>query len=196
MDTTVREQSAGHSTEPPAARHRDLIVVDTETSGLRWFDVAVEVAWHNVDTGEHGCFIPAHPVDWVLAMGEPKALDINGYRDRIAGQPQDDGTQAHRLHDMLRGQALAGSNPAFDWQHLHRLFRSYGLVDQPHHRLPDLSAYAAGVLGLDPRNLPGLAKVCQLLGVEPGDHTAAADVAATVACFQALQARSSGRAAA
>jgi DNA polymerase III subunit epsilon len=164
---------------------RHLVVADVETSGLRAWDVVVEVAWHDMDTGEHGRFVPAHDVAWVLAFGDPRALEINGYVDRLAGAPQDDGTEVARLRTALTGNSLAGSNPAFDARHLTRL-----LGDTPwHHRLVDLASYAAGALRIDPRNAPGLARARDLLGVDlVPDHTAAGDVAVTVACFRAVEA--------
>lgn len=56
-----------------------------------------------------------------------------------------------------------------------------------HFRLADLSAYTAGVLGLDPTDLPGLDRCCELCGVaNEAPHTAMGDARATVACFQVL----------
>lgn len=177
----------------PTPTRRELIVVDVETSGLRFYDVAVEVAWLNMDTGENATFVPKHPASWVLDQGQPVALDMNGYRTRLAHLPQDDGTQVRRLHRALTGQSLGGANPGFDWYgFLRRLFATEGLggVDeQPHHhRLPDVENYTAGVLGLDPRDLPGLARCCELLGVPGPDHTAWGDVTATARCFDRLDA--------
>lgn len=166
---------------------RQLVVVDVESSGLREADLTVEVAWRNVDTGERGEFVPAHNTAWVLRFGQPTALEMNGYRERLLEAPQDDGTEVARLHTALTGNCLAGSNPGFDWyMHLSRLFRRHRLGQPHHHRMPDISNYAAGVLGIDPRELPGLARVCELLGVEAPDHTAAGDVRATGECFDAL----------
>lgn len=167
---------------------RHLVIVDVETSGLRDFDACVEVAWLDVDTGARGAFVPAHDPAWVARYGQPAALNLNRYTERLADAPQDDGTELVRLYLALRGNALAGSNPGFDAGHLTTLFLAYDLtpIEPWHHRMPDVSNYAAGVLGLDPRELPGLAKVCELLGVEPGDHTAERDVDATAACFARL----------
>jgi DNA polymerase III epsilon subunit-like protein len=174
---------------------RQLIVVDIETSGLRDFDVPVEIAWHNVDTGERDWFVPAHDRDWVLAYGEPEALALNRYRERLVAQLHDDGTKLARLHRVLHGHALAGANPRFDAGHLSTLWLIHDLVPgEPwHHRLPDLENYAAGAFGIDPRELPSQAKVCELLGVPPGDHTAAGDVAAAVECFHALMEKAAQR---
>lgn len=164
---------------------RHLVVADCETSGLRDIDVCVEVAWHDLDTDQRGRFVPVHDVMWVLACGEPEALNINGYRDRLAGAEQDArGEGAAALRAALDGNSLAGSNPAFDARHLERVLGAAPW----HHRLVDLASYAAGRLGLNPRATPGLAAVCDALDVPPPDHTATRDVTATVACFRALQA--------
>lgn len=169
---------------------RRLVVVDVETTGLRPTDVCVEIAWWDLGTDERGSFVPRHSVRWVLENGQPEALEMNGYRDRIAEAKQDNGSEAARLHEALRGQRFAGANPTFDTRHMERLFRASGMHPDPwHHRLLDLSAYAAGVLGLDPGALPGCAGVCDLLGIPAGDHTAEADVTATGLAFKALMAK-------
>jgi hypothetical protein len=174
-----------------------IVVVDVESTGLRTgTDIAVEVAWHDLRTGESGSFVPRHDAQWVLTNAEPRALEVNGYRDRLADAPQDDGCQARDLFARLDGATMAGSNPSGDADWLESLFASHVDYDprritpwRPwHHRLLDLSAYAAGVLGLRPAPLPGLWDVCTILGVdpEPEVHTAANGVAVTVACFESL----------
>jgi DNA polymerase-3 subunit epsilon len=172
---------------------RQTIVVDVETNGLDPDrHVAVEVAWSNLDTGESGSFIPAHHVPDVLAAADIQALQINRYVDRLATAAQDRSGEATRaLWNQLHGNTLAGCNPAFDAAFLAKMFRDsridFVAYQAWHHRLADLSAYAAGALGLAPGALPGLSDVCQMLGVEQIDpHTALGDVAATVACFAQL----------
>lgn len=169
---------------------RHVVVVDLETSGLRPIDVAVEVAWWDLDSDHRGAFIPPHDVDWVLHHGDPQALEINDYfRRGLDREPQDRGyTETRRLHAALSGNTLAGSNPRFDAAMLYDLFFDDALDPEPwHYRLWDLSAYAAGVLGLN--ELPGLAKVCELLGIPGGDHTAEGDVTATGLCLRMLMAK-------
>ena len=167
---------------------RRLLVVDVETSGLRPADVVVECSWWDLTTDDRGTFIPRHNVRWVLDNGQPEALDLNGYRDRLARARQDNGSEVARLHTALRGQRLAGANPAFDARHLERLFRVSGLYPDPwHHRLADITNLTAGALDIDPEgDLPGLSACCDLWGVPSGDHTAAGDVEATGRCFLAL----------
>lgn len=178
----------GHPTLP-----RHLYVIDVETSGL---DVAkhevVEVAWWNLTLDERGHFVPRHDVRQILAEGDLDALRINRYLDRIPLMPQADGATVRGLHARLTGvggSTLIGSNPTFDAAMLMKLFRRQ-LPNAPvpwHHRLWDLSAYAAGVLGLD--ELPGLSKVCELLDVPGPDHTAEGDVTATGLCWRELHRR-------
>lgn len=172
---------------------RHLVVVDTETNGLDpEHHEPVEVAWWNLTTDVRGHFITAHDVHKVLWKADVKALQVNRYVDRIADRvPHSHHTETYDLHDQLKGNTLAGSNPAFDAVMLRKL---QDLASSPwHYRLFDLSAYAAGALGLD--ELPGLATVCELLNIEPGDHTAEADVTATGLCIRALQARAKRNAA-
>lgn len=82
---------------------------------------------------------------------------------------------------------LLGSNPRFDARMLEKVFRKIGREIEPcHYRLLDIAAYAMGVLGLD--YPPGLAEICERLGVEPGDHSAEADVTATGVAYLKLAA--------
>lgn len=161
-----------------------VIVVDCETTGLELAEghFAVEVAWWNLATNERGCFIPPHSVSLALRTGDPIALEMNGYKTRIARQTQDtSGQEAQRLEYQLTDNTLAGSNPRFDVGFLApRVLRPTW-----HHRLWDLATYAAGVLGLD--YLPGLTDVCEKLGVPAPDHTAEGDVGATGLCLAILQ---------
>lgn len=173
---------------------RQIIVVDVETSGLDPAKhVTVEVAWWNLSTDDRGAFVPIHDVPNTLATADIQALQVNRYVDRLATAEQDEKhIAAQQLWDTLSGNTLAGSNPAFDAAFLTRMFtkskRSYRAHAPWHHRLLDLSSYAAGVLGMPLSALPGLSTVCAELGIEHRDaHTAAGDVAATVACFRRLR---------
>lgn len=171
---------------------RRIIITDVETNGLYvGRHSCVEVAWWDLLTDERGCFIPIHDVSAVLAAADVKALQLNRYIDRIADQPQDTGGyEIARLAKVLHENSLAGSNPGFDAAFLSIEFaaaEARGICDVPqwHHRKWDLSVYAAAVLGL--RELPGLATVCELLGIETcPDHTAETDVTATGLCFREL----------
>ncbi len=170
---------------------RHVIVVDCETTGL---DPAhhqtVEVSWWDLTTDERGYFIPQHDVSDALANADVAALRLNRYIDRIAGEPQGQIEDVARLAEVLSGNTLAGSNPAFDSAFLTAMFEEGFLgkyVGTPawHHRLWDLAAYAAGVLGLD--HLPGLAEVCELLDLSARPaHSADADVTATGLAFLEL----------
>lgn len=176
---------------------RQIVVVDVETSGLDpEHHTVVEVAWWNLTTDVFGSFVPPHLPREVLSEADFSALRVNRYIDRLADAEQDtDGKHARALQAQLAGNTLAGANPAFDATFLRAMFRdAYDLEDhgidegpQWHHRLLDLSAYAAGVLNIPVTELPGLSTVCERLGVDhPNAHTAFGDVSATVECFVAL----------
>lgn len=174
---------------------RNLVVCDVETNGL---DLekhqVVEVAWWNLTTNERDTFVPYHNVHMVLHDAEIAALRVNRYLDRIVDRvPERAGTMPElaALYLQLADATMIGSNPAFDAGMLSKLFRAhYTAARNPtpwHYRLWDVSAYAAGVLDLD--ELPGLHRICDLLDIEPGDHTAEGDVTATGLCFQELRKR-------
>lgn len=160
-----------------------VIVVDTETTGLDPSKhIAVEVAWWNLSTNERGVFVPPHNVGWVLRHGDPTALEINQYRERIVNSPQDfSGRCAEALEDQLENNTMAGANPEFDDAFLRKI-----ILMKRHHRLWPIGAYAAGKLNLD--YIPGLTDVCARLGIAAPDHSAAGDVTATGQALLALRA--------
>jgi DNA polymerase-3 subunit epsilon len=166
---------------------RDLIVCDLETTGLNtaqhW---PLEVAAINILTGEELHFVPFIPAS-ALGGADPQALQVNRYYERGTWKEMLPDLDANRrsydlLRDMLQGNTLGGSNPRFDAAILQRF------VGEPwHYRLADLSAYAAGALGVLPGDLPGLDNVCHLLGVTNEDpHSALGDARATAECFRRL----------
>lgn len=165
---------------PPAA-HRNVIVLDTETDGLdedlnRPLEVGY-LSWPDGDHGPRGLFVPPHTLDH--AQGE--ALTVNGYWQRIARRPRDyTFTETRRLHEALTGATLAGANPRFDAAMLRHLFRAAGLrpLNPWHHRLLDIEAYAGGLLGFPPWDLPGLKTLCETTGTQAGDHGAWPDAVA------------------
>ncbi|MCG7607128.1 3'-5' exonuclease [Mycobacterium sp. CnD-18-1] len=172
---------------------RQLIILDVETTGLGPNAVPLEIAAVNVATMEEFRAVP-HVTQPALAQAEPEALSINRYYERGVFKDALETVEANKniydwLKTMLSGNTLGGSNPTFDAQILSKGITSDGPLGTPwHHRLWDISAYAAGVLGLD--ELPGLAKVCELLGVENDEpHSALGDARATAECFRKLRER-------
>lgn len=168
---------------------RQIVVVDTETTGLHEDAVILEVAAVNVETGEELYFAP-HVDCQAFAEASGHAMQINRYFER--GVFEDEltlwATQDHysKLEDMLEGNTFAGSNPTFDSTRL-------PIGNVWHHRLLDLSAFAAGVLGVHPGELPGAHAVCELLGVvNEEEHSALGDARAAAECFRRLMAMSEG----
>lgn len=176
---------------------RQLVVVDCETTGLDWTKhVPVEVGSWNIGTGERGLFIPPHNrLDMLQA--DPDALRINRYYERGLNDQarwDNDCSGMRRLHAVLAGSSVVGSNPNFDVSMMAPMFRRHGFTPAPWHYVPlDIGTYAAGVLGLpigDRFTLPGL---CDRLGVPRGDHTAEGDVTATGLCLYALDEYRAGK---
>lgn len=118
-----------------------LVSLDIETTHLdESVGQVTEISWYNMNTGEGGTFIPAHD----LVGADPVALEISKYHERIAGQPQDDGTQFAVLQDLLGGDGvkthLVGSNPDFDARHLTAMATRTGLpTPRFHHRKIDVA---------------------------------------------------------
>lgn len=169
---------------------RQLIVVDLETTGLNSAKHKIlEVAAINTATDEVIHFVPRiEPLD--LGDADGQAMQTNRYYERGAWKHMlsDDATQEQylRLSEMLRGNTFAGSNPTFDAEFLMRQAHPFDPAPW-HHRLADLSAYAAGALGIPPHELVGLGDICMRLDVNPGvAHSALDDAKATAECFRRL----------
>lgn len=180
---------------------RQLIVVDTETTGLiPGTHLPLEVAAVNVTTGEELYFVPKVPKG-TFDNASDDALAINRYYERGLYKQRPELWEATdsdycNLWMMLSGNTFAGSNPAFDAAMVTAGFsavRDRGLTPMPfvrepwHHRLADLAAYAGPALLLAPNELVGLAQICERLRVQiDGEHTALGDARATAECFRKL----------
>ena len=184
---------------------RIMIVVDIESTGLDpAIHVPIEIAAINTATGEELYIAPnVYPENW--ANADPAALAINRYFERRVfdhiGSTDAEHENAELLAQWLDGNTLAGSNPRFDLGMIAVWFTRFNLKPTAHHRLADLSAYAAGALSIPLTELPGLSEVCALLGVTPPiesgrlpDHTAMGDARATLDCFDALAIRANPKA--
>lgn len=170
---------------------RHLIVVDLECTGLDAGQHQIlEVAAINTTTDEVLHFAPYISPDY-LGSADGQAMQVNRYYERgvwknmLTQMPT--GDQYARLHDMLRGNTFAGCNPTFDSQFLMMTVPRFGTDCPWHYRLADLSAYAAGALGIPAHELPGLDAICRRLDVDPGTaHSALDDAKATAECFRRI----------
>jgi DNA polymerase III epsilon subunit-like protein len=169
---------------------KECICIDLETAGLNpTLHEVVEVSWWCLDTGERDTFVPSHSLEHF----EGAALDLNGYYERGLWQQSqwdEDGEALRRFHAALTGRLIVGSNPGFDVSFLKPLFTRNGLGLAPlaYHPL-DVPTYACGVLGRPIADRVGLTQLARILGVAPGDHSAAEDVRACGECLIELQNR-------
>lgn len=169
---------------------RHLIVCDIETTSLADDATILEVAAVNLQTGEEFRAVP-FITQAALAKADPVALSINRYYERRVFEDMLEDVEANKrafewLGVELQGNTFAGANPAFDAPKIAKLIDGAPW----HYRLADVSAYAAGKLGIPPTELPGLHSVCELLGVENEDpHSALGDARATAECFRLLMER-------
>lgn len=172
---------------------RHLIVVDTETTGLDVDRaVVVELAAVNVTTGEEFYLVPFIDRE-DLAKLDPVAMTVNRYFERrLYAQMSDWDATAKAMWgfaDFVSDHTFAGSNPRFDAVLIEKLLDRHDAEPSWHHRLADISPFAAGALGLSPTDLPGLERVCELLEVVNKDpHTALGDARATAECFRRVAA--------
>lgn len=176
---------------------KPCICVDVESTGLDpALHEVVEVAWWCLDTGARDSFIPPHTLDYA----ESAALNINHYYSRrlwVQTNWDEDGEALRRFHAALAGRLIVGSNPTFDVSFLKPLFARSGLSLEPLAYAPlDVPTYGAGVLGRPIGDRVGLTQLSRILGVEPGDHSAAEDVRACGECLIELEHRANYRRAA
>ncbi|MFD6740743.1 3'-5' exonuclease [Streptomyces anthocyanicus] len=126
-----------------------IAFVDTETTGLDPFlhdpwEIAVIL---RVDGQDEEHVLRIEPD---LTNADPAALSLNRYQQRIAHPDwvwDDRETAARRLHTLLDGAVIVGSNPAFDVEMMTHLLGRY--FDQPrpwHYRAYDVVTLAVGAL--------------------------------------------------
>lgn len=163
-----------------------VIVLDTETTGLNPdLHEVFEIAW-SVDFGPVQSVIVQHS----LLHADPAALRINRYHERGLSPASADPYSLNveeDLRNVLRGATLLGANPDFDRGMLRARWR--GLAPW-HHRALDVESQAALLFGWErPKGLMDVVLALRAEGYEipEPDHTAAGDVATTIAVYRALR---------
>lgn len=137
------------STIRPAKPFVPIAFLDTETTGLDpllhdpW-EIAV-ILRHDGQDEEHVFRIAPD-----LASATPEALAVNRYYERTAAPDwtwDDPHTAATRLHNILDGAVLVGSNVAFDAEMLSHWFSNWFKQPRPwHYRTVDIVTLAVGSL--------------------------------------------------
>lgn len=171
----------------------NLALVDTETTGL---DPAVHRVWELAigrydDDGLTVETCQLEVPDDVVAVAEPEALEVSGFRDRY-----DPAVALHRsdfaawVGSRLEGRVLVGKNPAFDDGMLRATLGYVGPVPW-HYRTLCVDQIAFGALcayGVAPRVPWRSNELAELLGVEipDGRHTAEGDVRLVAAMLEAV----------
>lgn len=159
--------------------NRPIAFLDIETTGLdvRQHEV-LEVAYVLRPAAVGIMQYPEREVHFSLPINpsnaNPKALEINGYYDRLAflESIQINRMEAcERLEDDLTGALIVGNNVGFDLRFLGQLLGSEPWFYQP----LDLKAYAAGMCGkASPVGTKFLAELAEVPLPEDA-HTALAD---------------------
>lgn len=172
---------------------RRIIVIDIETSALDYNASILEVAAVDLETGDELVFAP-HISNF--AVIDPQAFQINRYFERGVWENMldEESTIQHYqdLEAMLEGNVLAAANPAFDSRQL-TTGNPPAIRATWHHRLGDVSTYAAGKLDIPLSDIPGLFAVCEKLDVPAPDHSALGDARAAAECIRRLHARRPSR---
>jgi DNA polymerase-3 subunit epsilon len=169
---------------------RRLIVVDIETTGLNpGGHQILELCAIDLTAKDSEIYMAPHVSVTAIGSADYEALAINRYFERRVPQsmlsPEETTSSYDRLREILDGNTFGGCNPTFDAAFVSRKTSAVW-----HHRLADLSAYAAAALRLAPNELVGLDDICSRLGVVNEDpHSARGDARATAECFRRLYGR-------
>lgn len=158
----------------------DLLFLDTETTGLGLEHDIWEIAYA-IGEGPISSLVVNHS----LRNADPKALEMNGYRERGYVDFIDSEWDEQNLKKWFSGKTIVGANPAFD---AYRLAQRWGQAPW-HYRLVDVEAMAVPIFGLvKPLGLRGLVEKINASGfdVPLNDHSAAGDVATVREVYKAL----------
>ncbi|HEX2029759.1 MAG TPA: 3'-5' exonuclease, partial [Nitriliruptorales bacterium] len=184
---TALTDGAQPPTEPPPTR---FVFLDTEATGLDdTRHELTEVAW--IVRYEDGReverqYFPEHTLD----AADASALELTGYRQRIASQPR---TPMHewlgQFLEDARNAVIVGAVPDFDVRHLMKSCRRLGLEPTWDHHLLDVETLALPLIAPGPEAPRSLARTCEALGI-PHDpdraHGALYDAQQVRAVFDAV----------
>jgi DNA polymerase III alpha subunit (gram-positive type) len=160
----------------------ELVVLDTETTGLDFDKHEVWEIAFAVGEGPIDCFRVEHNV----LTADLRALELNGYRIRSQGFYLPPLMELATIPPQLEGKIIVGANPSFD---MYRLNKRWGRAPW-HYRPIDVESVAVTVLDLDkPLGLKALVDKLSGMGytIPQNDHTAAGDVAATREVYRILR---------
>lgn len=172
----------------------NMVFVDCETTGLdyekhRPFEIAYgTLRWNGEQFIDNiSVYYPGLTMQ-EINDADPEALEVNGetydsLKDKYWGKPA--GGSEHFI-ETLSGATLVGANVRFDARMIeqHVLGREIWK-----HRLFDIQAFAAGVLGLG--YIPGMREIADIVRnmgymVPEPDHTAEVDTAAVMYSYLGL----------
>lgn len=163
---------------------RDLIFLDTETTGLDPNKHEIwEIAWAVNDDIPVQSRIVVHS----LKTADPTALEMNHYLEKHPQGARSEGPMVDLdIRQILEGNTLVCANPTFD-----RMFmqRRWGL-EPYHYRSIDVESMAYAVFMYDEiRGLKDVAEHLTQLGFNIGEpnHAAWVDVVVLRECFKALR---------
>lgn len=175
--------------------NRDLLFIDTETTGL---DCAkheiIEIAW--ILTSPDSRLVKekylARMLPLNIAAAEPKALEINGYKEEawLASNPRTQDEVAKALWKVSQRAILVGQNVGFDEGFLKVLLAQNGLVPAWGYQKVDTIALAWPYYSMGKLGGLSLDKLCTFLGItQERKHSADADVESCYRVYQAFMAK-------
>lgn len=190
-----QDPNAGATTNKGPMRHRPLLFLDLETTGLN-------PGVHEIT--EIGALLVSQPEFEVLKTFEaktlpthletasPEALQIGHFDAALwqkEGRPLKEALL--ELSEIGQGAILAGFNLTFDWAFLQNSFNEVGLPDPFYYHRYDVMSSAFSMLYHQVNiNKFSLRECCQFFGISNRKaHTALADAQATYEVFVGLMQR-------
>lgn len=162
----------------------DLIFLDTETTGLDDDQHEVwQIAWAINDEVPVQERILVHS----LKTADPKALDMNGYRENHPQGARSEGPMVDiEVRNILEGNTLVCANPSFDRGFLKKRWG----YEPWHYRSVDVESMALLLFDWDrPRGLKDVADTLRSIGYNIADpsHNAWIDVVVLRECYHAIR---------
>ena len=178
--------------------NRDLLFVDTETTGLDpTKHEVIEVSWTLTSPDAKivkkkylARMLPLH-----IETAEPKALEINGYTEVgwRTGTLTSQGEVAEAFHAVAKDKILVAHNVSFDEGFMTALLRESEFAPSWHYHKVDTAALAWPAFAGGALSGVSLEKVCAFLGIkQERKHAADADVESCRLVYLALMSRYAG----
>ena len=168
-------------------KDRPRLFLDVETTGLDPKEHELLEIACVIDTPEGGVASfewkvkPEH-----IETAQPRALEINGYTEEAWKDAKPVAEVLRLLVEHGKYAVIIGHRISFDMSFINEALKKAGIEERLDYHIIDTMTLAFEHIAPNGTTSISLQKCCDFLGIEPGNHTALADVTACRALYYKL----------